>query len=131
MAGQGARITGWVLSGLLAAAFIMSATFKLMGAAEVQEVAAKWGLTEWMTIIGIGELVSAVIFLIPRTLVPGTLLLSSYLGGAIVTHMQNDEPFVGAAVFLVVVWIAAVLRAPELLWRLRGSKESQVRASNS
>jgi Ion channel len=46
----------------------------------VVESFEKFGLADWRIIIGIGELVSAVLFLVPRTAVLGTLLPSAYLG---------------------------------------------------
>jgi hypothetical protein len=66
---------------------------QLSGAKQVQELFELWGLADWTIIIGLGELASTVLFLIPRTAVVGTLLLSAYLGGAIVTHMQRAESF--------------------------------------
>lgn len=69
-----------------------------------------------------GELVSAVLFLIPRTTSLGVLLLSAYLGGAIVTHMQNGEPYFGPAVLLLLVWVAGYFRHPELLQSFREAK---------
>lgn len=116
--GRGPRIAGWVLSGLLGALLLGSAGGKLAAAGPVVEMFGKWGLADWRTVIGVGELASAVLFLVPRTAVLGTLLLSSYLGGAIVTHMQNGESFVPAAIILVVLWVAAGLRMPWLFTRL-------------
>jgi hypothetical protein len=114
------RVVGWILSGLIGAALIASAGMKLSAAAPVVEKFSEWGLTEWRVIIGVGELVSALLFLVPRTGVLGTLLLSSYLGGAIVTHMQHGEPIVAPSAFLVAMWVAAALRMPELRQRLAG-----------
>jgi hypothetical protein len=114
------RVVGWVLSGLLGAALIASAGMKLAAAAPVVEKFSEWGLTDWRVIIGVGELVSALLFLVRRTGVLGTLLLSSYLGGAIVTHMQHGEPIVAPSAFLVALWVAASLRQPELRRRLLG-----------
>ncbi len=107
-----------MISGLIAALMFASAGAKFAGPAPVLEGFEKYGLKDWRIIIGIGEVVSVLLFLIPRTAVLGTLLLSSYLGGAIVTHMQNAEPFIFPAVLLVVMWIAAGLRMPWLFTRL-------------
>ena len=54
----------------------------------------KWGLGEQVTLIGVGEAVSALLFLILRTHSLGLLLLTAYMGGAIVTHMQHGESYV-------------------------------------
>ena len=118
-------ITGWVLSGLLSLMMVGSAVAKLVAAKPVVEMFEKFGLSDWLMIIGIGEAVSTILFLVPRTAVLGTLLMSAYLGGAIVTHMQHAESFVVPAVLLVVLWIAAGLRVPELFQNmLRGLPNS-------
>ena len=111
-------ITGWVLTGLLSVVMIGSAIAKLVGPAQLIEGFEKFGLADWRIIIGIGELVSAVLFLVPRTAVLETLLLSSYLGGAKATNMQHNESWIFPAILLVIVWVAAGLRIPELFQRM-------------
>jgi len=93
---------------------VITAFIKLSGGQEAVKGFADFGLADWRIIIGIGEVCSAILFLIPRTAVAGTLLLSAYMGGAIVTHMQHGLSILGPSIVLVVVWIAAGLRLPEL-----------------
>jgi DoxX-like family len=114
-------ITGSVLSNLVGVFLIATALLKFIGSKEILALFEKLGLANWRIIIGIGEFASAVLFTVPRTAVLGTLLLSSYLGGAIVTNMQHGESFVFPAILLVVVWVAAGLRMPELFQTLIGS----------
>ncbi|MBL4703620.1 MAG: DoxX family protein [Flavobacteriales bacterium] len=109
------KIIGWVISGLIAGLLLFSAFGKLSGMLEVEEMFIKMGLTDWKVIIGIGEMVSAILFLIPKTQSLGTLLLSSYMGGAIVVHMQGEESILLQSAILVFVWIASVLRNPKTL----------------
>ena len=113
-------IVGWVLSGLLVAALVMSAGMKFFPPEEMVKQMKDSPLLGWILIIGTGELVSALLFLVPRTAVPGTLLLSSYFGGAIVAHMMQRESILVPSVFLVLIWTAATLRLPELRQRLLG-----------
>jgi hypothetical protein len=115
-------IAGWVLTGLLTALFIGSSAGKLAGAKEVVEMMEKWGLGKDVLLIGVGELVSALLFVIPKTHSLGVLLLSGYMGGAIVTHMQHDEPFVPQSVILALIWVAGYLRYPELLQSFRAGQ---------
>ena len=117
-------IVGWVLSGLLGAALVMSAGMKFFPPEEMVKQMKDSPLLGWILIIGIGELVSAILFLVPRTAVPGTLLLSSYFGGAIVAHMMQRESILVPSIFLILIWTAATLRLPELRHRLVGSKNS-------
>ncbi len=119
---KGRRIAAWSLTGLITFVFVASAVAKLAKADAVVQMFDKWGLSNQVLLIGVGELVSAVLFLIPRTTSLGLLLLSAYLGGAIVTHMQNGESYFGPAVLLLLVWVAGYLRHPELLQSFRESK---------
>jgi hypothetical protein len=116
---RGRRIAGWVLTGLLTALFLASAIAKLLAAAPVVEQFQKWGLGNQLLLIGAGELISALLFAIPKTHSLGVLLLSGYMGGAIVTHMQHDEPFVVQSVILALIWVAGYLRYPKLLQSFR------------
>ncbi len=109
------KISSWVVVGLLAALFLTSSGSKLTGSQEMVTNFEKWGLSGWLTIVGIGELVSAILYLIPRTSSLGVLLLSAHMGGAIVTHLCHGEPFVFQAVILVLVWVGNYLRNPEML----------------
>ncbi|MDQ3649490.1 MAG: DoxX family protein [Acidobacteriota bacterium] len=119
---RGRRIAAWILTGLLTLMFVGSAAGKLLSAAPVVEMFDKWRLGNQLTLIGVGKLVSALLFLIPVTNSLGLLLLSAYLGGAIVTHMQHGEPYVVPAVLLVLVWVAGYLRHPEVLQSFRAGK---------
>ena len=71
-------------------------------------------------IIGVIEIISIILFIIPRTRILGTLLLAAYMGGAIATHLEHNESVVSAAVIEAFVWIVAVFRFPELSQRLLG-----------
>lgn len=72
-----------------------------------------------LKIIAVAELVSAVLFLYPRTRAIGLILLSSYLGGAIAAHMGHGEPVYQPAFILILIWIASAVRNPEALWSVR------------
>ncbi len=112
------KITGWIFAGLLTALFLFSA----MGKFSMPEMAdnfIKWGLSDWITIIAIGEAISALIFLFPKTNIFGVLLLSAHMGGAIVTHMSNGESFIVQTVILILVWVTGFVRNPELLAKFR------------
>jgi uncharacterized membrane protein YphA (DoxX/SURF4 family) len=118
------RIAGWVLTVLLTALFVGSATGKLVGAAPVVEMLQKWGLGDDRILIGAGELTSALLFVIPITHSLGVLLLSGYMGGAIVTHMQHGESYVPQSVILALIWVAGYLRYPELLQSFRTARSA-------
>lgn len=108
------KIIGWVLSGLISAFLLFSALGKLSG--QMTEMMIGWGFTEGeVTMIAVGEIISVILFLIPRTSSLGLLLLSAYMGGAIATHMQAAPPadsYVVPSIILVAIWIASALRVP-------------------
>jgi DoxX-like family len=121
MMSRGRQIAGWVLPVLLTALFVASAAGKLIGAKQVVEMFQKWGLDNEVLLIGSGELLSAVLFVIPRTHSLGILLLSAYVGGAIVTHMQHGEAYVAQSIIVLLIWIAGYLRYPQLLQSVHGA----------
>jgi chromate transport protein ChrA len=104
------NIAAWVIAGLLTALYLFSAYGKLSNPAQME--AMKLG--DWSVIIAIGEIVSALLFLIPKTSKYGTLLLSSYMGGAIILHMTGATSIVMPAVILILVWVVAFLRDPKM-----------------
>ena len=116
---KGRKITGWVMAGLLMALLLMSSSAKLMGSEELVTNFTKWDLIDWIVVIGIGELISGILFLIPRTSSLGLLLLSAHFGGAIVTHMGNNEQFIPIAGILVFIWVTALVRDPDTLSSFR------------
>ena len=120
------KTTGWILSGLLAVVFIGSAVAKLSGSAMIVKQFGELGLSNQVRLIGIGELTSAILFLIPLTHPLGVLLLSSYMGGAILAHMSHGKPYVLQSMFLVLIWTAGFLRRPQLFLDVPKAKFSPV-----
>lgn len=72
--------------------------------------------------LGIVELISLILFVIPRTGVLGTLLLAAYMGGAIATHLEHGESIMAPCIITAFIWIVAVFRFPELRSRIMGEK---------
>jgi hypothetical protein len=104
------QIIAWVISGLLTALFLFSASGKFMHPEQMVQMK----LADWRIIIAIGEIGSALLFLFPKTNKLGTILLSSYLGGAIIIHMTGGISIMMPTVVLILVWITGFLRNPEL-----------------
>jgi hypothetical protein len=104
-------IVGWVLHGLVGGSMILAGSAKIFGLFPPDQV-AKMGLSLPIQVIGIGELISAILLLVPRTASLGILLTSGFWGGAICLHMSKGEPFVLQSVFLLLTWIGAYFRVP-------------------
>jgi hypothetical protein len=113
------NIINWSLAGLVGFIFIGSAMSKFMGSDETIQMAASIGLSaETFKIVGLVELLSVLLFLIPRTGIIGTLLLAAYMGGAIATHLTHGQSIIAPALIEAIIWIVAAIRFPELKQRL-------------
>ena len=104
------KIAAWVIAGLLTALFLFSATGKLFLQPEQME---QMKLGDWRIIIALGEIASSLLFLFPKTNKYGSLLLSSYMGGAIIIHMTSAMSIMMPSAVLVLVWIVLYLRNPD------------------
>lgn len=104
-------IAGWVLSVLPCLMLFMSAGFKLIQSEEVVKgfEAQNWPLNTAVP-LGIAELGSTILYLIPQTAVLGAILLVGYLGGATAVHVRLSEPFWIPVVMGVVLWLGLYLR---------------------
>lgn len=108
-------IASWVLVGLLTMIFLGSAAGKFMGAEQMVTTFEKIGLEDQRLMIGIGEAISALLYLTPLTCSLGVLLLSAHMGGAIVVHMSLGEVYVVQSIILILIWVGYYLRHPEML----------------
>ena len=106
------RWTGRVISVLPVLGLVMSGVMKVTQPPEVLEGMAKFGFdTKLLIPLAIIELASAAIYLIPQTAVLGAVLLTGYLGGAIVTHLRvGDGDYWPAIIMGVLVWLGLFLR---------------------
>ncbi len=103
------KTIGWTIASLLSALYIFSAYGKFANPEQME--AMKLG--DWRIVIAIGELVSAILFLLPKTNKIGLLLLSSYMGGAIILHMTGGISMAMPTVVLFLVWVNGFIRNPE------------------
>ena len=105
----------YIMSALPVVMLLMSAVMKLVKPAFVVEGFAHLGLPEKLALgLGILELACTIVYVIPVTSVPGAILLTGYLGGAILTHLRVGEPFFMQIIFGVVIWGGLYLRDPRL-----------------
>lgn len=89
----------------------MSAGMKLSHA---PDFASKWVEMGFppstLTPIGILEVVVMLTYAFPRTRVLGAILVTGYLGGATVTHVRVEQPFLIPVVLGVFAWLGVWLR---------------------
>lgn len=116
------NIIGWVFTVLITLLLVFTAILKIKGGDEMAKNVTAMGLTmDTVRVIGIVELICALLFIIPRTSVLGTLLVAAYMGGAIATHVQHQLPITVPVIVECLVFISAAIRFPELTRRLRGN----------
>jgi hypothetical protein len=64
--------------------------------------------------LGILEIACVVVYLIPATAVLGAVLLTGYMGGAILTHLRVGDPFFVQILLGIFVWLGIYLREDRL-----------------
>ena len=118
------RIIGIILTVLVALGFASSAVGKLAGVHAVVENFAAIGIPSELTVpIGVIELVCVLLFVVPRTMFLGAILLTGYAGGGAFAHVRSG---VGSlfllrarprrrVVLAVLAWVAFGLRRPAVL----------------
>lgn len=120
------RNLGWLVTAWLTFVLAVGAAGKMNGSDQVMPMLESNNLGEWAFIIGLGEMISLILFLIPKTMKLGTLLLSAYFGGAIMFHMAHPDPaqqsFLAGSIYLLVVWAASWLRGFDILSFGRGQR---------
>jgi DoxX-like family len=81
--------------------------------------------------IAVLEIASALLFLIPFTRSAGLLLVSSFLGGAIATHLQHDQPIIQPVFVLFLLWLGTWLRHRRMLWSVGFSTNETSQTANA
>lgn len=110
-------VIGWILTGLVCAGLTMSAVMKLLQPPDMLKELEKMQLDPQLLVpIGIVEVVCMVVYLFPKTAVLGAILVTGYLGGAILTHVRIHDNFAAPIIMGVLCWLGIFLREP----RLRG-----------
>jgi sorbitol-specific phosphotransferase system component IIC len=109
MTNKTTRIISIVLMAIPSLMLTMSAVVKLIGAEQVVQGLTKAGLGNYITLFGVIELASVVLFIYSKTHKIGFFLLCSYLGGALSIELASGQPPM-AAIFLILIWIAVYLK---------------------
>lgn len=103
---------GWLLTILVSVMLGSSAFSKLLGTKEMIDNFTFMNLLPYLDLLGMVELAGVIMFIVPKTSKYGTVLLSSYLSGAVAIHLAMMG---GQGIFIpfllgVVVWTAHCLR---------------------
>lgn len=119
---------GWVIAIIIALLLAFSAFLKLSQNEMAITQAKFMGISPAQyQLIGVVELVSLILYLVPRTGIVGSLLLIAYMGGAIATHLQHQQSILVPVIIESLVWVSAALRYPELVSRLFATKQAHIK----
>jgi hypothetical protein len=116
-----ARITGLVLHCLIAALMLFAGSMKVLGLIPPEELAKLGPIGERIWLIGTGEIITAILMVIPRTSSLGILLASGFWGGTICFHMSRGEDYWAQSAFLLLTWVGAYFRSPATFSSFWGS----------
>jgi hypothetical protein len=111
--------TGRVLTTLTTLFLVFDGVMKLFQPQPVTQAMTQLGFPLHLSVpIGIILLVCTLLYALPRTAVFGAMLLTGYLGGAIVVQMRIDAPLLSTTLFpiyfAVLLWAGIYLREPRL-----------------
>ncbi|MCA9108031.1 MAG: DoxX family protein [Planctomycetales bacterium] len=114
MTSRTSAIIGWVLTALMGVFLIgVSGIPKFIDWPGKAEMMEKIGIPlSILPAIGVVEIVVSLLYLIPRTAFLGAILLTGYLGGAVLTHLRVGDPWFFPIIIGVVAWVALGLRQP-------------------
>ena len=106
---------GRILSAIPVLMMLFSGVMKLAKPAQLVQEFSRLGFDEGLIIgIGIVEILVVIVYVIPRTAVLGAILVTSYLGGATVTHVRVGDFFLGPVLVGIAAWLGLYLRDPRL-----------------
>ncbi len=102
---------GRVITFLIISFLLVDSIMKVVKAAQSVEGTTELGWPEG-SVQGIGLilLICTALYMIPRTSLLGAILLTGYLGGAVVTMALHKSSIIFPSVFGILVWVGLWLR---------------------
>jgi hypothetical protein len=107
---KGKKIITIIVTSIAALMVTISGVFKLIRSEQVVTKMTALGVGKYLTMLGIMEITFTAIFLFPKTMKLGFILLTCYFSGAIATDLSHDGSIFSATMPLALVWISAFLR---------------------
>jgi hypothetical protein len=115
---KGARIGGYVLTGLTSLFLLADGVGKIVKPRVVVETTVKLGYAESVILpIGIVLIICTLLYLLPASTVLGAILVTGYLGGAVATNVRADAgvfPIVFPFIIGAMLWGGLYLRDARL-----------------
>jgi hypothetical protein len=104
------KITNIVATAIPSALVLLSGFMKLTGAKQIIDKLALVGMADYIYALGAMEIVFTILFIIPKTMKIGFILLSCYFAGAIATDLSHNESVANAMLPIILVWISVFIR---------------------
>lgn len=120
------QIIQWTLTGILVFILMGSGIFKVSGAPDTAEMAESLGGVNNLIFLGVLEILIAALFLIPKTSIIATLLMTAYFGGAMAAHLVTGDSILVPTIIQVLIWVTAIFRFPELTQRFLSEKKTAI-----
>ena len=116
---NGALWTGRAMSALAVIFLLFDSITKIIKVQQVMDATLQLGFpVNLVPVIGSILLISTILYVIPSTSVFGAILLTGYLGGAVVTNMRIESPLFSHTLFPVymgiLIWGGIYLRVNTL-----------------
>ena len=110
--------TSRILGGLVTVFLLFDGIMKVIKEPHVIQASAEFGFSpNQMVLIGSILLICTVLYAIPRTAILGAMLLTGYLGGAVVSQIRVGHGLFECSfpvIFGGLAWLAIYLREPRL-----------------
>jgi DoxX-like family len=130
--------TGRVFSGLVIAFLLFDSAIKLVPVRPVIETMEDLGFASTPALaraLGLLLLLCTLLYATPKTALPGAMLLTGYLGGAIAIHLRAGSPLFSHLLFPVymglLMWAGLLLRSPQARAAFALSKRCTRPANNA
>jgi hypothetical protein len=113
------RWAGRIVTALPVLFLIFDLSIKIAHIQPVTDAFERLGVPDNLAIaVGVLELLCLVVYLVPRTAVLGAVLLTGFLGGAIMLHVRIGDPLFSHILFPVYIgallWVGLYLRDSRL-----------------
>lgn len=110
------KVIGNTLLGLITTISLASGFLKLIQFPWSVDGLVKFNLPHAAVILGLMEMAFAVLFLFPKTIRIGFILLSCYYAGAMATELSHDGSMLNPGIPLMLLWLTAFIRDRSLFF---------------
>ena len=121
---KGRLWASYILQGIVLLMFFWGAINNILETEQSVSGAVGLGYPEAsVRALGIVLFTSTLLYAIPRTAVLGAILLTAWLGGAVASHVINQDPLfnkIFPVIFGIIIWLSLWLRNGRLQHLLKG-----------